>query len=216
MSNIAKRLDVHFAALATIGAVAGIGATAQNADAAVVYSGVVNLPIASSTNGLYLNVITGAINEPGNTGGSSVPGWDINPWSSSGLAYFNPGAPSGGVYVQNGAGATANLPVGTLIDAASLYGAGGASTAGVMAHVLNSADNIIGFRFQNEANANAIHFGWFRVSLAGTLAGQPRTLVEYAYESQAGVGINAGIPAPSAGMGLLALGAAGLLGRRRK
>jgi hypothetical protein len=214
MSNLAKRLDVHFAALAAVGAVAGIGATAQHADAAIVYSGVVNLTIASTTNGLYLNVVTGAINEPGNTGGGSVPGWDINPWSSSTLSYFNSGI--GNTYVQDGAGNTANLTVGALIDAASVYGSGSASTAGAAPHILNSSNNIIGFRFVNEAAGGATNYGWARISLSASLSSQPRALVEYAYEDS-GAGINAGaVPAPTAGMAVLALGGVGLLGRRRK
>lgn len=213
--SLKNRLEKHFVACSAAAAAATVGAV-QTADAGIVYSGTVNLTIASSTNGLYLNVVNGAINEPGNTGGGTVPGWDVNPWSSSTLNYFNPAAPAGGVYVQNGAGNTANLVAGTLIDGSSLYGAGGASTAGALPHVLNSNQNLIGFRFQNEANGNATHYGWMRISLSGTLSAQPRVLVEYAYENQAGVGIPAGaVPAP-ASLGLLGLGALGLAGRRRR
>jgi hypothetical protein len=45
----------------------------------------------------------------------------------------------------------------------------------------------------------------------------PGTLVDYAFESDAGVGIaaGAGIPEPTS-LGLLAVGAAGLVARRRK
>ncbi|MBX3378042.1 MAG: PEP-CTERM sorting domain-containing protein [Phycisphaeraceae bacterium] len=220
MSKLAKKLDAHFVAVAAAAGAAAMGA-AQKADAAIVYSGVVNIPIASSTNGLYLNVVTGVINEPGNTTGATVPGWDINPWSSTALNFFNPAAPAGGVYVQRvGGGGTANLPVGEIIGAAPsggrLYGASTAATTGNDPFVLNSADNIVGFRFQNEANGNATHYGWFRVSLSTTLSAQPRLLVEYAYEDVAGADIAAGaIPAPGS-LALLALGAVGVAGRRRK
>ncbi len=215
--SIKTRLDRHFVAFSAVAAAGAAVGFVENADAAIVHSGTVNLTIASSTNGLYLNVVTGVINEPGNTGGASVPGWDINPWSSSALSYFNPAAPAGGVYVQRtGGGATANLPFGTLIGPASVYGSSPASTTGSEPHVLSSSSNIIGFRFQNEANANLVHYGWFRVSLDATLQGQPRTLVEFAYDNEAGRGIEAGvIPAP-ASAALLALGALGLAGRRRK
>ncbi|MBL9030084.1 MAG: PEP-CTERM sorting domain-containing protein [Phycisphaerae bacterium] len=210
-----NRLEKHFVACSAAAAAATIGAV-QTADAGIVYSGVVNLNIASTTNGLYLNVVTGAINEPGNTAGGTVPGWDVNPWSSSALNYFSPTAPAGGVYVGNGAGNTANLVPGTLIGAASTYGSGTASTAGALPHVLNSSDNIVGFRFQHEGNSNATHYGWMRISLSGTFSAQPRAVVEYAYEDQAGVPIEAGaVPAP-ASLGLLALGAVGLAGRRRR
>lgn len=209
------RLDGYVMACSAAAAVAAIGGTANQAEAQIVYSGVVNINIASTTNGLYLNVVTGAINEPGNTTGGSVPGWDVNPWSSSALNYFSPGNPAGGVYVQRtGGGATANLPFGTMIDGASLYGSSTAQTTGNEPHILNSADNLIGFRFFNEAN-NQVHYGWMRISLSGTLAAQPRAVVEYAYESQPGVGIGAGvIPAPGS-LALLALGALGMANRRR-
>ncbi len=209
-----SRLDKHFVACSAAAAAAAVGGVAQQSEAAVVYSGVVNINIPSTTAGVYLNVVTG-VNGPAPAG---VPGWDLNPWSSSTLSYFNPSAPAGGVYVRGG-GATGtnvgNLAANTMIDAGSNWGSGSAATTGSLPHILNSADNLIGFRFQNEANGNQTHYGWMRISLSGTLSAQPRAIVEYAYEDQAGVGIGAGVPTPGTAT-LLALGAAGLAGRRRK
>ena len=206
---LSNRLAKHFGAAAAAAVVVG------SANAAIVHSGIVNIEIASTTNGLYLNVITGANNIPGNGGGGTVPGWDINPWSSTTLNFFNPSNPTGGVYVRTSTATpgVSNLAAGTLIGASSLYTSGAAQTTGSNPFNLNSSDNIVGFRFFNEASST-IHYGWFRVSLAGTLAAQPRTLVEYAYESEAGVAIAAGaIPAPGA---IALLGLAGLAGRRRR
>lgn len=211
IQNIKSRLDRHFVACSAAAAAATVGGvTQQSAEAGIVYSGVVNINIPSTTAGVYLNVVTG-VNA---ASPASVPGWDLNPWSSSGLGMFSPGAPAGGVYVLSAPITAANLAPGTLIDGASTFGSG--SSANTANYNLGTSNNLVGFRFQNEANANQVHYGWMRISLAGTINGQPRSIVEYAYEDVAGQGIGAGvIPTPGT-MALLALGAIGLAGRRRK
>lgn len=71
----------------------------------------------------------------------------------------------------------------------------------------------VGFRFQNEANGNQVHYGWAQIINNGT---SDRRLVDFAYEDVAGVEIAVGaVPAPGS-LALLALGGMGLLGRRRK
>jgi hypothetical protein len=210
VQTLKSRLDGHFVACSALAAAAAIGGVAQNSDAAIVYSGAVNINIPTSTSGVYVNVVTGA----NATSPSGAPGWDLNPWSSTTLSFFNPAAPSGGVYVLTGTN-VANLPAGTTIDGGSTYGSGSAATTGAQPFVLNSSNNLVGFRFQNEAAGNQTQYGWMRISLAATLNGQPRAIVEYAYEDT-GAGIGAGVvPAPGS-LALLALGAAGLVGRRRK
>jgi hypothetical protein len=204
------------ASAAAIAAVTGAGfvGTTSESQADIVYSGVVNINIPFTTQGVYLNVATG-VNA---TTPAGAPGWDLNPWSATGLSYFNPAAPAGGVYVQRtGGGATANLPFGSVIGAGSAYGAGAASLTGNEAHVA-PGDNIVGFRFQNEGNGNSIHFGWMRIRLTGNTLGNSggRTIVDYAYESAPGVDISAGaIPEPGT-FAALALGAMGLVARRRR
>ena len=73
-SSLSTRLSRHMlacSAVAAIGAAVGVG---QQAQAAIVYSGVLNYAIPGNIDGIYVNVQTGATG----TSGSGTPGWDIN------------------------------------------------------------------------------------------------------------------------------------------
>jgi hypothetical protein len=212
--QLSPRVNGRLVAYATLAGAALAAPALPTADADIIWSGAVNINIPSTTAGVYLNVQTGVSNpSPG-----AVPGWDVNPYSGTTLTFFNPAAPAGGVYVVNFPGGTSatlpdNLPFGTLISAASGFGSGAGETTGITAFNLNSSNNLVGFRFQNEAAANQIQYGWMRISLSGTSGGQPRAIVEYAYDNT-GAGIAAGaVPEPSS-MALLGVMAAGALGVR--
>lgn len=222
--NLSHRVDGRLAAYATLAGVAmAAPAFAPSADAAIVYSGIINLNIAVTLNGLYLNVQTypaaGSINEPGNTDGSTVPGWDINPFGSSSLSFFSassPAFPTAGTYVQRtGGGGVANLPVGTLIDITSAYGSNAANSTDNQPFVLSSSSNYVGFRFF--AADGLIHYGWMQLSLGATFTS--RTLVAFAWEDVAGVGIPAGVvpePTTFALLGVMAAGAFGVRAWRKR
>ena len=140
VSSLAARVDGHFARCAALAAagVAGAVVAPQMAEAAVVWSGPININVPSTTSGVYLNVVTGVNNvSPG-----LAPGWDINPWSSSNLNFFNPSAPAGGVYSRGGAASgVANLPGSWTIDASNIWTSGSASTSAGWTSNLNSSDN---------------------------------------------------------------------------
>lgn len=204
MSIIAKRLDVHFAAVAAVGAVAGIGAVAQDTNAAIVYSGPLNIAIPNTVDGLYVNFVTGAATTP-----ASNAGFDINPYVSGGAWNMFEGA--GCTELGSGVTFTA-VPSGTLIDSSGAFINGSAYPAAF------GTTAILGVKFVRESDSATL-FGWVRLTLpgAGGPATGPGTLVDYAYDNVANTGINAGaVPAPTAGMALLSLGGLGLLGRRRK
>lgn len=202
MSSLKSRLNMHFTACAAVAATA-VAAAPQQAEATIQWSGAININIPSTTAGVYVNIQTGAFGTAAGT-----PGWDVNPWGSSGLGFFNPSAPAGSVYAGSG-GVVANLTAGTLISAATTW-TSGLNTTGAP-WTLNSSNNLVGFRF-NDGGGN-LRYGWMRLSLAGSLIAQPRAIVEYAYEDS-GAGINAGaIPAPGAAA---LLGVAGLMGSRRR
>ena len=215
MKNL--KLDMHFAAAAALCA-------AGAANAAVVYSGAVNFVCAVDIDGCYINVETGVLS---NGPGSGVPGWDVNPYSTSGgMNFFN--STGGGQMRRPGVttGTAGNLAVGTVIGAAGSYNTGTGNVYGTTAATgLNGgwtygSENIIGFRFV--AASGATHYGWMRflmgaIGSAGLGNNAPtRTVVDYAYESVASASIEAGagaVPAPGA---LALLGVAGLAGARRR
>lgn len=171
MRSFKDRLAGHFAKVAVAGA--ALAGSAATADAAIVHSGTVNITIPSTTQGVYLNVATGV----NSTSVAAVPGWDINLWGSSGLGFFNPSSPAGGVYVVTAPVFAANLVPGATIDGSSTFGSG--SVANSNQWNLDSSSNLFGFRFLNE-DTNEVHYGWGRISLSDTIAAQPRAIVEYA------------------------------------
>jgi MYXO-CTERM domain-containing protein len=210
---LSNRLAKHFGAAAAAAVVVG------SSNAAIVYSGVLNFSCAVDIDGCYINVETGVLS---NGPGAGVPGWDVNPYSTSGgMNFFN--STGGGQMRRPGVttGTAGNLALGTVIGAAGSYNTGTGNVYGTTAATgLNggwtySSENIIGFRFV--AAAGTTHYGWMRFAMgaagsAGT--SMTRTVVDFAYESDAGASIGAGVvPAPGA---IALLGLAGLAGRRRR
>jgi MYXO-CTERM domain-containing protein len=200
MSVTSTRLQLHLAAAAAVAA----GIAGASADAQIVHFANQNLTINSDFNGLYLNVLTGAYNTTGGGGGTVAGGWHINPYGATSLTWWQNGS-NGVNYLQSG-GALTNLAPGAEIGASSPFATGGAST-----NLTLNGTSIVGFRFNV---GTATHYGWFRIALSSTYGGQPRSIVDWAYESTAGASIAAGaVPAPGA---FALLGLAGLAGSRRR
>lgn len=203
LNTLLNRVDTRLAACAA--AAAATVAVAPSSEATIIWSGPVAINDPSTFAGIYLNVVNGLVTttQPAN------PGWDLNPYGTANLSFFSP---TGGGMVGGGTNFF-NLAPGTLISAASTFATGSSTFGGANPLALNSSNNIFGFRFTNEALGNQVQFGWIRISLAATSAGQPRTVVEYAYENT-GLGIAAGaIPEPTT-FALLGVMAAGALGVR--
>ncbi|MBU6208943.1 MAG: hypothetical protein KGR22_03430 [Planctomycetes bacterium] len=205
MKNL--KLEMHFAAAAALCA-------AGAANAAIVYSGTVNFVCAVDIDGCYINVETGVLS---NGPGSGVPGWDVNPYSTSGgMNFFN--STGGGQLRQPGqtTGPAGNLAAGTVIGSTGSFNTGTSNVYGnVAAGWQYNAVNMIGFRFVSAAGTT--HYGWMRFAMGPQGAagvGPTRTVVDYAWENVAGASIVAGaVPAPGA---LALLGVAGLASRRRR
>lgn len=214
-TKLSACMDGRLAAYATLAGVVLAAPVIPSAHAAIVWSGPVNITIPSTLDGLYLNVVTGVTG----SSGAQVPGWDINPWSASALNFFTPTPnPGGGEMVGTG-NAYFNLALGFIIGPNSSYAGIGTTTidSGTPLH-FNSTDNIMGFRFINEAAGGQIQYGWVQISLSGSAASQPRTILSYAYENS-GAAIGGFVPEPAT-ISLLGFMAAGGLGvrawRRRK
>ena len=211
--RISNRFEKHVVAAAAV----AMGAAAA-ANAAVVYSGVLNFACAVDIDGCYINVQTNTLS---NGPGSGVPGWDVNPYSSGGGMNFFTGTSGGAQMRYPGVttGPAGNLALGTSIGATGSFNT---STTGVVfgsaaGNWAYSAENIIGFRFV--ATAGTTHYGWMRflMGAAGSSGtSMTRTVVDYGYESTAATSILAGagaVPAPGA---IALLGVAGLAGGRRR
>lgn len=181
----------------------GLGSIAKETQAAVVYSGSVNIPIPAT--GVSLDVVTGAY-------GTSLANPSLSAFGTTFLALQDPGtipadntngACGTGSYM--GTGSTFyNLVEGETIwpacsgdDGSSNY-----SDLSVTAQIdasrtwnLNSSENLIGFRFVDEKDG-LLHYGWARISLGSdATSSQPRAIVEYAYDDGPGAWIDAGAKA---------------------
>jgi len=142
--------------------------------AAIVDSGPVNIPIPDDIDGVYLNVVTGAL--------GTAAGWDLNPysavagqlnlWGTNTTTWFSTGDING-PYV---------LATGTSVDptaAASFFRPGG--TIAVTGLTLNSSANYLAFRFPNEGAGNQVQAGWLQLQVGATEG--VRSIIRYAYEN---------------------------------
>jgi hypothetical protein len=191
-----SRLSKHFLAAVVAASSASLLA-AHSASADIIYSGVINFACAVDIDGCYINVETGLLS---NGPGTGVPGWDVNPYSTSGgMNFFNS---TGGGQMRRPAvttGTAGNLALNTAVVSTGSYNTGTGnvygttSATGLLGGWTYSSENIIGFKFV--AAAGTTHYGWMRFAMgaAGSSGtSMTRTVVDYAWETTAGLPILAG------------------------
>lgn len=184
----------------------------MSANAAVIYSGVQNIAIPTTFDGVYLDIDTGT------TSTSVITGWDINPFFG-GFALGNSAAFQP---VRTGTGNSdtiLNLAYGTLVDSLLNYATGEAGSSdhigGGANQFTDGSSGYLGFKFTDNSNAGPF-FGWMRLTLTANTSGA--TIHEWAYDNTGSgllVGSLAAVPEPSRAM-LLLLGLISMLIRRRR
>lgn len=185
--GLSRRLAGHFA----LSSAAAVGLAAASASAEVIYYQP-NWSIPANIDGLYINVET----QQTGTSGGSVTGWDINPYGSTNLTWFN--ATGTGMLRFPGVttGSAGNLALNTPVGASGSYGSGTVTFGSAAGNwVLNSA-NLFGFRFTGSSGQT--HYGWGKMVVGA--ASTTRTITEIAFESTPGVVIlvgNTGGPPPA-------------------
>lgn len=221
-SVLNHQLDRYFLACSTLAGVAAMTST-QEVNAAVVWSGVRNIDVATTNGfgGIYIDIEGMTSLTPsagGGVGAGLMPSWDLNPYSSGGnlRAYTDFTASKSGIVYRYGTDRNVVdlLVAGTLIDNSQPFGnytrmvqSGGE---------WQNTNGFVGIVFSNTPSST-LHYGWVRFNTTG-VGGFPATVVDWAYESTPGVGIIAGtIPEPSTvALGCLALGAVGVSAWRRR
>ncbi len=141
-----------------------------------------NIVIPANIDGLYIKIDT---QQTLAGAGSGLPGWDLNPFGSSSLAFFsNSSEPQNGTMRFPG---VVSGPAGSLTSGTEI-GPSGSFDRTVNDLVFGSnpgnwslnAVNYIGFRFTINP-AGTVHYGWGSVQVGATVT--DRRILSFAYET---------------------------------
>ena len=193
----------------------GSGVTeSDSVEAAIVAWQNANLVIPNTIDGLYINVQTKATG----TSGSSVAGWDINPYSATALTWFN--ATGTGMMRFPGVttGSAGSLVAGTVVGPTGSFGSGAVTVGSNPGNWKLNSNNNFGFRFV--AADGGTKYGWGVFAIFSSISGADRMIRDIYFEdSGASITIpglsSSTVPEPC-GLAALAAGIGGILLRRRR
>lgn len=184
-------------------------ALAATSHAAIVASGIRDLVITNTFEGIYLDVDAGTLVPMEGTG------WDLNPF------FGGEGVANSPSFEPVRATVDVNSPIlslssGQTVSGASTFAIGHAGSASHvgngLAQFVSGSEGLFGFKFVTNAS-DGPYFGWMRVTFSNTNA--PGMIHEWAYENS-GSAISVGaVPEPTVLVSML-VGAAGFCLRRRK
>jgi hypothetical protein len=147
---------------------------------AAIVTNTVNVAVPNTIDGIYLNLVTGA----SGTNGSTLTGWDFNPYNNNaGLTFYCPATPSGCIATGTpGMNAVAvKLMPGDVVDSTSTYNQ--FQTVGT--NFRSNGVGYVGVKFVNETTG-AANYGFIEIKTSvgsGTGLGFPATVLAYAYEN---------------------------------
>ncbi len=184
----------------------------HSAQSAVIYSGVQNIAIPTTFDGVYLDIDTAT------TSTSVITGWDVNPffggYAIGNSAAFQP--------VRSGTGnsdSILNLAYGTLVDSLLNYATGEAGSSdhigGGAYQFTEGAQGYLGFKFTTNSSAGPF-YGWMRVTLTANTSGA--LIHDWAYDNTGSgllVGSLTSVPEPGRAL-LVMVGLASTLLRRHR
>lgn len=185
---------------------------APTANAGVMHSGIVDIPIPNTFDGIYLDIDTGL------TAGNAFNGWDINFMFNGAALYTNDTF----LPVKASADwddAVLNLGFGELVAPSSQFFSSGIGASET--HLGSGASQFdfdqpgfIGFQFTPNGSESP-NYGWMRVTLSDSQLSAQGIIHEWAWEDSGAALTVSSVPEPSS-MILLSLGTAFGLSRRRR
>ncbi len=179
--KLSNRLETHFALCAVAVAVTAVVAS-TNAD---VVQWDCNVVVPPNIDGIYFNI---ELQTFGSSGGT-VAGWDINPYSATGLVWYNAAGTGMMRFPGVTTGSAGNLAAGTVVSSIeNLLGAGAVVFGGAPGNWVLGQDNLFAFKFRTAADGTTgVHYGYGIMAVGATAS--DRTVRSLFYESVAGAPI---------------------------